>query len=318
MKLLIVVVNYRTPDLAVDCLRTLSPEVESSQGTRVVVVENASGDDSASRIEAAVAANGWEGWVDLLPLDRNGGFAAGNNAAIGPALASGDPPDYVLLLNPDTLVRPGAVATLLAFMDARPDVGLAGSRLDNPDGSLQASWFPFPSALREFETRVCLRVVSRMLAGRFAPVDLPESPTGVDWVSGACLIARRSVFETIGLLDDGFFMYFEEVDFCLRARRAGFACFFVPDARVVHLVGRSSGVGAPDQRRKRLPGYWFLSRKRYYLKHHGRAGAAVANFSWVAGTLLMRVRRALTRTPDVAPAHFFRDFVRFNFLMAKQ
>src|SRR4051812_41551380 len=141
MRVLIVIVNYRSADLAVDCLRSLAPEVRALGGpaaARVVVTDNASGDDSVPRLTAAVRDNGWGDWATVRPLARNGGFAYGNNEAIRPALAAANPadkPEYVLLLNPDTRVRPGAVRALLDFMDADPQAGLAGSRLEDPDGT---------------------------------------------------------------------------------------------------------------------------------------------------------------------------------------
>src|SRR4051812_46672849 len=125
MRLLIVIVNYRTAALTVDCLRSLAAEIQSlPAGTRVVVTDNASGDDSVEQLNRAVRDNGWSDWAGVMPLPRNGGFAWGNNEAVRPALQSQDPPDYVLLLNPDTLVRPGAVSALLEFMDAHPAAGI--------------------------------------------------------------------------------------------------------------------------------------------------------------------------------------------------
>src|SRR4051812_43322479 len=104
MRLLIVIVNYRTAQLTIDCLHSLAPEVGALPATRVVVTDNASGDDSVARLTGAVRDNGWDAWCTIRPLERNGGFAWGNNEAIRPALASADAPDYVLLLNPDTVV----------------------------------------------------------------------------------------------------------------------------------------------------------------------------------------------------------------------
>src|SRR5262245_26374744 len=134
MRLLIVIVNYRTADLTIDALRAIAPQM--TEQMRAVVTDNLSGDDSVERIERPIAQTNWQ-WASMMPLERNGGFAYGNNAAIRPVLASNDPPEYVLLLNPDTVARDGAIQTLLEFMDAHPDVGIAGSRLEDPDGTPQ-------------------------------------------------------------------------------------------------------------------------------------------------------------------------------------
>ena len=223
MRLLIVILNYRSASLCIDCLRSLAPEVAANDGTKVVVTDAPSGDDSVARIGAAIGEQGWADWCTLTPLAKNGGFAYGNNEAIKPALASVDKPDYVLLLNPDTVVRPGAVDALLAFMDANPKAGIAGSRLEHPDGAPQRSAFRFPSVLSEVESGMRLGPVSKALKRRIVAPPVPQGaePVRTDWVAGASMIVRREVFEAIGLLDDGYFMYFEEVDFCLRAARAG-------------------------------------------------------------------------------------------------
>jgi GT2 family glycosyltransferase len=319
MNLLIVIVNYRSADLTLDCLRSLQDEVGTVPGTRVVVTDNASGDDSVPRLDAAVRDNGWGGWARIQPLERNGGFAAGNNAAIRPALASTDPPRYVLLLNPDTIVCPGAIGALVAFLEDRPGVGIAGSRLEEPDGTPQRSAFRFPTVLGELEGGLRFGPASRVLA-RWV-VSTPAIPAGltpIDWVAGACMIVRREVFEAIGLMDEGYFMYFEEVDFCHRARRAGWPCWYFPEARVVHLVGRSSGVTDSRAARKRRPGYWFRARRRYFLRNHGRAATLLADLAWALGYASFRLRRLVLRKPGTDPQWFFWDFIRYNFLLARR
>jgi hypothetical protein len=314
MRLLIVIVNYRTASLTVDCLRSLSSEVANLQTSRVVVVDNASGDDSRQRIDEAIGASGWSPWAVLMPLESNGGFAFGNNAAIRPALASDDPPNHVLLLNPDTIVRPDAIRALLDFMDGNPSVGIAGSRLEHPDGTPQISAFRFHSIASELESGLRLGVVSRLLRKKVVAPPVPDAPCRVDWVAGASMIVRRAVFDAIGLMDEQFFMYFEEVDFCLRAARAGWPCWYVPASRVVHLVGQSSGVTDLKRARKRRPAYWFASRRRFFVKSYGRASVMLSDLAWATGYATYRVRRLVQRKPDVDPEHLLWDFVRYNLL----
>lgn len=311
-RLLVVIVNYRTPDLTIDCLRSLEPEVRSLGSTRVVVTDNASGDGSPERIRGAITGNGWSGWASLMPLDHNGGYSFGNNAAIRPALESSDPapPDYVLLLNSDTVVLPGALQALVEFMDARPDVGIAGSRLEDQDGTLQHSRYRFHTIWSELETGLKLGVVTRLLRRRVIAPPLVDTAHPADWVAGASMIIRRKVFEDIGLLDSEYFLYFEEVDFCLNARRAGWSCWYVPRSRVVHYVGCSTGVTSTRLPALRRPRYWFESRRRYFVKNHGRAYALCADAAWVAGFSLWRVRRILQRKPDRDPPHMLWDFLR--------
>lgn len=310
----IVVVNYRTPDLVVGLLRSLVDEVRALGDCRVVVVENASGDNSAQVIGKAIESEGWGSWAGLMVLDQNKGFAGGNNAALRPLLAESPPPDYLLLLNPDTYIRPGAVKTLVDFMEQNPRVGIAGSRLEDPDGTPQRSAFRFPTVFSEIDDGLRLGPVSKLMKRWVVAPPVREEPHETGWLAGASMLVRREVFDAIGLMDDGYFLYFEETDFCLRARRAGWPSWYVPASRVVHLVGQASGVTDTKKPARRRPQYWFESRRRYFTKNHGRLYALAASAGWATTFALWRVRRVVQRKPDSDPPHLLRDFMRHNFL----
>jgi GT2 family glycosyltransferase len=309
----IVIVNTGTGQLVVDCLRSLAADVRAVRNCNVVIVDHPSQDGSVEQIERAARTEGWQDWVRVLSLPTNRGFAAGNNAALGDLRGHGPGPDYVLLLNPDTVVRPGAVQALYAFMESHPEVGIAGSRLENPDGTPQRSAFRFPSITSEVERGMRLGIVSRLLRRWLVapPVRAEAHPT--DWVCGASMIVRRAVFQAIGLLDEGYFLYFEEVDFCLRARRAGWSCWYVPSSRVVHLIGQTTGFTASGWPVRRVPIYWFASRQRYFSHNHGRSYALLANAAWAVSFASWRVRRRLQRKPDLDPPGVLWDFLRFGF-----
>jgi GT2 family glycosyltransferase len=317
---LIVIVNYRTAELTIACLRSLEGETATAGlgWVRVVVTDNASDDDSIARIVRAVGELGYSDWVKVQPLGRNGGFAAGNNAAIGPALESGDPPDYIWLLNPDTVVYPGALARLVEFLESRPEVGIAGSRLLKPDGTPEGSAFRFPSVLGELENGVRLGVLSKLLARWVVSPPAPATASPCAWASGASLLVKRVVFEAIGLLDEDYFMYFEEVDFCLRARRAGWTCWYVPEAQVLHYAGSSSGVTGQNERLGGRPDYWFAARRYYFRKHLGPFRALLADLAWSLGFLSFRIRQTLQGRADHEPRHLLRDFLRYNFLPGRR
>jgi hypothetical protein len=314
-RLLVVILNYRTPQLTIACLRSLVDEVRSLPGTHVVVVDNASGDGSAALIQGAIAAESWGDWVSLLPLEHNGGYAFGNNAAIRLGLESTNPPPYFLILNPDTLVRAGALKALVNFMDEQPDVGIAGSRLEDPDGTPQRSAFRFHTIFSELDSGLRLGVITKLLSRWVVAPAVREDTYQTDWVSGASMIVRREVFASVGLLDEKYFLYFEEVDFCLQANKAGWSCWYVPASRVVHLVGQSTGVNNPNQRPKRLPKYWFDSRRRYFIKNHGWLYAALADATWVFGFFVWRWRRVIQRKPDTDPPKLMSDFLLNSIFM---
>ena len=307
-RVLVVIVNYRTADLVVDCLGSLVGERAALSGMRVVVTDNASGDGSVERIGQAIKARGWSEWARVEALERNGGFSYGNNAAIGPALGGEGAPEFVWLLNPDTVVRGGAGAALVRFMLEHESVGIVGSRLEYPDGREQGSARRMIRPVSELLSGARLGWLSRLL-GRYE-VALPagESTYECDWVSGASMMVRREVFEGIGLLDEGYFLYFDEVDFCLRAKRAGWGVWFEPASRVVHLEGAATGFKAERRRRGR---WWYESRRRFFVKAYGVMGLIAADVLWAIGRLSLAVRRLLRLGGDMSgdPAWFAWDLL---------
>jgi N-acetylglucosaminyl-diphospho-decaprenol L-rhamnosyltransferase len=315
MNVAIIIVNYRTAGLTIDCLASLAPERALMPGLRVYLTDNDSGDDSVEVLRKSIAENAWGDWVDLRPLPRNGGFAYGNNEAIREALASEPRFDSILLLNPDTYIRPGAVRALADFLDRNPGVGIAGSRLEDPDGTPQRSAFRFPTVTSEFETSLKFGPVSRLLASKIVAPPVPEADCPTGWVAGASMLIRRPVFDAIGLLDESFFMYYEEVDFCLRAARAGFPCWYVPESRVVHLVGQASGVTDASKAGRRKPGYWFDSRRRFFIKSYGRAYAVAADLAHSAAFMGWRLRCLLTGKKSVDPERYLRDLLGHHALL---
>lgn len=315
--LLVVILNYRSPDLTIDCLRSLVDEVQSLIGIRIVVSDNASGDGSVEKISAAIEKEGWSNWASVMPLEHNGGFAFGNNAVIRVALQSENPPPYFLLLNPDTIVRPGALKALLDFMNEHPDAGIASSRLENPDGTSQGSAFRFHNAMNELNAGMRLGIVSKILDRWIVWPPDPEEASQTDWVAGTSMMIRREVFEQVGLLDEEYFMYYEDVDFCLHAKRAGWSCWYVPQSRIIHLEGQSSGVSHGKRPEKRRPQYWFDARRRYYLKNHGLLYAALADALWTVGFITWRIRRVIQSKPDTDPPQMLSDFLRNSVFMKR-
>ncbi|MCB4858160.1 glycosyltransferase family 2 protein [Sphingobium sp. PNB] len=313
---LIAVVNYRTDGLVVDCLSSLAGEIETYTQARVVIVDNASSDGSAERIEDAIRNRGWSDWASLVRSERNGGFAYGTNLAIASAPA-GFVPSFIWLLNPDTRVRPGALHALIGFMRAHPQAGIAGSLIEDADGIVWPYAFRFPSIASEIERGARLGLVSRLLRHAAVLRRVGERPTRVDWVSGASMMIRAGVLDAIGPLDEDYFLYFEETDFCLRANRVGWQCWYVPDARVLHIAGQSTGLTGKGAVVSRLPRYWFESRRHYFVKNHGRAYAVCADLAWMTVHAAWRLRRKLQSLPDPDPAHLLSDFLACSALRAK-
>lgn len=311
---LVVIVNYRTATLVVNGLRSLATELASHPGVRVVVVDNDSGDGSAEAIAKAIDGEGWHAWARLQCAPLNGGFAYGNNQAIRPALAKDAPPAWVWLLNPDTEVRPGALGALLDFLQTHPRAGIVGSGFDLADGSPWPHAFRFPSLLGEVAVALRFGPVTALLRRWSVLLTMGQSPERVDWLPGASMLVRREVFDAIGLMDEDYFLYYEETDFCLQAARAGWECWHVPSSRVMHIAGQSTGVTGAQAGLQRLPAYWFESRRRYFVKNHGRFYSALTDLLWAPCFLLWRIRRRLQRKPDCDPPRLLADMLRHSAL----
>jgi N-acetylglucosaminyl-diphospho-decaprenol L-rhamnosyltransferase len=309
-KTAIVIVNYRTPDMVVDCLASIAPQVESLGAGKVVVVDNDSRDQSPQRVAAAIAARNWSAWAEVLPLSRNGGFSFGNNAGIRRALELDPRLDCILLLNPDTLVRPGALAELLAFMNAHPDVGIAGCRIENANGYVEPSAHRMLSPINEFLEAARLGPLSRLMARHMVSPVPAMQPHPCDWVSGAALMIRRRVIAEIGELDEGYFLYFEEVDYCRRALQAGWPVWYAPSGTIVHLEGAATGINAVARRR---PAYWYASRRRFFVKSYGVAALFVADALRVLGRWSYLLRKPLrlgqATQSDSSPRWFLVDML---------
>lgn len=225
----VVIVNWNTRDLLDACLRSVLDEAAAAKlAVEIFVVDNASTDQSAAMVRRRYPG------VVLIENTHNPGFAVANNQAL--VLAKGR---YSLLLNPDTLVLEDGLGALVRFMDEHPEAGAAGARLLNANGSLQRSCSPEPTLGRELWRLFHLDDFKPqgVYAMRKWPVDKPRQ---VDVVQGAAMIVRAAVLEQVGLLDGGYFMYSEEVDWCTRIRQAGWRIYWVPSARIIHYGGQSA------------------------------------------------------------------------------
>ncbi len=282
--LTVIVLNYKTPDLVVDCLRSLDGQIDG-QCQEVVVVDNCSGDDSVERIESAIDANGWSGWARVVASPVNGGFAAGNNVGI----KASDAKRY-MLLNSDTVVRAGAIAELMRTMDEMPDVSMVSPRLEWMDGEYQVSTFRYRTPITEMMYASRLGVIGRCFPRHVVAREMHEFTAGIDWASFACILIRGEVFESIGLLDEGYFMYFEDMAFCRQATRAGFTIAYQPGAKVVHLRGGSSPVKERTKNRQQRPAYFYAARSHYLRSSFGIAGFVAGNVLWTVGWLLGSLR----------------------------
>ncbi len=283
----IIIVNYNTLGLLRDCLNSLMQA--EGRACHIIVVDNASADGSADMV-----ANEFPE-VLLVRNSENVGFAKANNQGIG--LAKGK---YILLLNSDTIVRPGAIRIMSGYLDSDPGAGGAACKLLNGDGTIQASVGNRPGPmLLLFRLLGASRVISgdrtrRWLARTFGvllggtvrsyltPYKAGRTPVEVQSISAACLMLRRESVEQIGGLDEHFFMYLEDMDYCIRLRHAGWKLYYLPEGEIVHLAGASSG--------GRMRNYSVHSYRAlfYFYRKHFSYPIEVAARAMVIGALLPR------------------------------
>jgi len=313
-QLIIVILNYLATNVTVDCLNSLSScDIVNSGGAKVIVWENGTGDEAVSTLRQTIERNQWEQWVELLVSSENLGFTGGNNRVIERVMRSSNEPDYFLLLNSDTIVTNDALTSLIDFMDRHPKAGVAGSKLLTETGEIQCSPFRFPGIASEFDQALKLGVVSYLLSRWRVAMPTPDKESPVDWVSGASMMLRSKMLKQIGLLDERYFTYFEDLDLCKRAHQVGWGVWYVPDSKVVHLEGASSGIG--HQIVKRRPKFWFQARRRYYLKHEGVFRTACIDMSFIVGFSMWRFRRSLQGKLDSDPPKMLPDFIQNSVFM---
>ena len=312
LDVVVAIVTYKSADLTVACIRSIQAERAASKlRISVVVVDNVSGD--APAIAQAIVDNHWGSWVKLIVAPKNGGFAYGNNIAMGEAALMG-PPRYCHLLNPDTELRPGAIDNLVSFLDENVSVGIAGSSFENLDGSDWPIAFRFPTLLSEVEAGLQTGLVSRILSRWVVAREMGKSAEPIDWVPGASMMVRWGVIEKIGGLDENYFLYFEETDFCRRSSQRGFQTWYVPASRVMHIAGQSTKVTERDAKAKRLPGYWFESRRRYFATTYGLGYAIATDLAALAAYGLGFLKRLLLGRGHEAVPYFIRDLWTYSVL----
>jgi GT2 family glycosyltransferase len=284
----VVIVSFRTARLVESSLFALRDERERQRprnvAIRVVVVDNASGDGEP--IRQVIERERWESWVDLIVSETNGGFAYGNNVAFRRAYETGQQPDYFFLLNPDAEVRPNAVGVLVDFLEARPNAACAASSLEGPDGEVWPYAFRFHNMVGEVANALGVGVIEKLLERWVVLRKMGNEPEQVDWFPGAAMMVKGSVVEDLGGMDQAYFLYYEETDFCLKVARSGLTNWYVPASRVMHISGQSTGVTGAQATARRLPAYWFESRRRYYVKNFGlRYAMATDTLAFVAHVL---------------------------------
>jgi N-acetylglucosaminyl-diphospho-decaprenol L-rhamnosyltransferase len=277
-ELSIVILNWNTRELLAQCIDAIVRHIGNTS-YEVVVVDNASTDGSQDMLATRFS------WVRLIQNTQNVGFARANNRGMRECCGAN-----MLLLNTDAFVRAGSLQAMMQVLHTQPHAGIVGAHLLNADGSFQASHTPFPSLPQEF---MILSGLGRALLGPHYPSRGAEEnmgPQKVDYVEGAALLVRREAFEKAGGLDEDFFMYAEEVDWCYAMKKAGWQVWYAPEAKITHLGGASS-----KNRKTAREADLYRSRVRFFRKHHGVVPAALLKSLIIASVVAKHLWHGVLR-----------------------
>jgi GT2 family glycosyltransferase len=271
----VIVVSYNTRAMTLDCLAVLDIELKragiSGAASEVWVVDNASSDGSVAAIRKAFPK------TRIIQNETNTGFGAANNQAMRQAAGK-----YLLLLNSDAFLQPGAISAMMDYLNRHRDAAVVGPRLLNADGSLQRSCFRFPSPFRAWVENLWISAAlpNHPIIGDYH-LWAHDQERVVDFVIGACMLVRRAAYQKVGGFDERYFMYSEETDWQWRMHRAGWKIGFTPQALVTHLGG-ASGAGE----KAKINGHFFNSLDYYERKNHGLIGLVLLRVAMVLGCSL--------------------------------
>lgn len=315
MKLAVSILNFRTPELSVDAIQaSINALANIKGGWKIIVVDNDSQDGSEEKLRSVVdekqsaKSTGWDK-VELHQSGNNGGFGAGNNFAINYARKTFPDLEYVYVLNSDAFPDKDAIEQLVNFLDENESYGFAGSYIYGVDGVPHETAFRFPSAMGELEGSMRFGPVSKILKNSQISIGIPEISLDVDWLAGASVVMRVKMLEEIGVFDETFFLYFEETDLLLRAKRAGWKTRYILESKVAHVGSASTGM----KKWERIPTYWLDSRKYYFTKNHGRLYFLWATFLRTMGGIFCNFRCVLQGKEKPDPKRFIRDMLSHAF-----
>lgn len=304
-RMAVIIVNYRTATLTIDAVESILAQENAGLDVSVHVVDNASPEDDAAVLSAAHEARGWGDRVTLYPEAENHGFGRGNNLVIEALKDRSDAPEAVFLLNPDARLVNDAVSILAAALFADPRAGAAGAAIVDEEERPASGPGTFPTPMGEIMRFLNFGPADRRF-GHLRDRRLRRDEGGyADWVSGAAVMFRLDALRDGGAFDPGFFLYYEEVELMRRLGRRGWPTLYVPEAKVFH--DRGASTGRRGVRAAREPGYFYDSWRRYFVLSYGRGKTLALSLALVAvAGFNVAMRRLRGQVPNV-PERFFRD-----------
>ncbi|WP_417585078.1 glycosyltransferase family 2 protein [Nitrincola sp.] len=310
----VIIVNYNAGELLAGNLQRILESVSSQLAVHIFIVDNQSTDASRQVLAAKLQEPQLSGSVTLIEAERNGGFAYGNNQGIKSALASAFNPDYFYLLNPDAYTLPGAIDELIAVSCEFQDKCLLGSTLHDESLIARCAAFRLPGLISEFQRGAHLGVIDRLFPKAVVAMPPQQQPFKCDWVSGAGFFFSKKVQEKIGLMDEAYFLYYEEVDFMRHAGQCGIPVLSVPNSKIVHIAGVSTQIVGGKSNTKPMPVYWYQSWHRFFYKNHSAIYAFLCGMAWVLGRMVNNMLSLIIKHRKTADGHSISRFIKYAVL----
>lgn len=313
MRVLGIMINYRTAELTAKAADCLLAELDEVGDSHLLIIDNDSQDGSLEILQREANKRGWGSRATVIGAPRNGGYGYGINFGakwgFQQGKQEGKAPQYLYVLNSDAFADTRSLRNMISYMDAHPEAGLAGNDIRGTHGEVQAAAFRFPTVASEIEAYAQLKLFSTLFRDRAVSLGQSDSHRQVDWVPGTSMLIRSQAWHHVGPFDEGFFLYFEEVDYCHRVRNAGWKVVSIANAPVTHIGSVSTGM---DDETKSMPQYWFDSRYRYFRKHHGRGYAAASDIAFILGNLLYVAKKKAQGEKATLRPKLLSNFVRFS------
>lgn len=307
----IITVTFNSHDFIEDYLDSISPFLTNSPH-KLFIIDNASSDNTCSLIRQYCERQQLLEHIHIIELSENIGFGKGCNTGIEAAKVHS--PTHFWLLNPDTKVVNKSGDALLSFMQHNSHVDFSGSVLVNKEGTPRAGAFRFPSLSNVILSTLRLGILDRLFSQYTTAVPISNKPYKADWLTGASFMAKAECLYTLKGFDPTYFLYFEEVDLFYRAKQANFSVWACPTSHVFHISGASTGINNHKKAIKRLPNYWFESRRYYYSNNHGKLYFTLVDIALISCKMLWKLRALLQNKEDDTPPHFIRDIIRHSFI----
>ena len=301
----IVTVTYNSKDFIKRFLESVSPVLTKLNQFILVCVDNASQDKTCEIITEFANSTDLQRKVYLVVESENLGFGRGCNKGV--KFARQFSPDYLWFLNPDTTIDESAALSLLQFYDNYKQADFVGSVLRNSAGEMRSGAFRFPGLMTTLSSNLRLGLFDRVFSRFTISQPIPAEPAKADWLTGGSFVAKTNAFEALKGFDPNYFLYFEDIDFFLRAKRAGFTAWTCPESKVFHISGASTGINKQGDGFNRRPKYWFESRRYFYVKNFGRWYFALIDLAFFFSQLVWRMRVVIQKKEQVDPPYMLRD-----------